>query len=116
MSELRTFKYSSDSSKKSGLSSSGASPPKTVEERSVKVSSEVSRLHLIYSLTGLILGLCCVIAGVVLFLHGVTGSTSWISKFVGASNEISDAAPGTILFIVGLLVVWITRFKIVIKE
>jgi hypothetical protein len=36
---------------------------------------------LAYSLGGLLLGLGCIIGGIVLFLRGVTGSTSWTAKF-----------------------------------
>jgi hypothetical protein len=65
-----------------------------------------------YSVLGLILGLICVIGGVVLFVHGVIGATSWTTKIVGAVSNISDAGPGAVLFVVGLFVVWITRFDI----
>lgn len=67
--------------------------------------------QLIYSLAGLILGLACVIGGIILFLNGVTGSTNWTAKFIGAESNISDAAPGVVLFIVGLFIVWVTRFN-----
>ena len=70
----------------------------------------LSKHHLIYSTAGLILGLICVIGGVVLFLNGVVGSTSWTAKVLGAQSDLSDAAPGAILFIVGLFVVFITRY------
>lgn len=71
-----------------------------------------ARYHLIYSLVGQIFGLVCIVGGIVLCLHQVTGSTSWTAKFMGAESNISDAAPGVILFIVGLLVVFVTRFTI----
>ena len=73
---------------------------------------KTSLFQLVYSLAGLVLGLACVIGGIALFLHGVTGSTSWTANFLGAESNISDAAPGAILFIVGLFVVWITRFSV----
>ncbi len=70
----------------------------------------------IYSLAGLVLGLACVIGGIVLFLHGVTGSTSWTTTFIGGKSKVSDAAPGAVLFIVGLFIVWITRFSVKVKK
>lgn len=73
---------------------------------------EFARLHLTYSLSGLVLGLACVIGGIVLCLHSVVGSTSWTAKFVGAESNISDATPGVVLFVVGLFVVWVTRFSV----
>jgi len=71
-----------------------------------------ARFHLVYSLAGLVLGLACVLAGMVLCLNGVTGSTSWTAKFIGVESSVSDATPGVVLFFVGLYVVWVTRFKI----
>ncbi|MBU1145694.1 MAG: hypothetical protein KJ971_07595 [Firmicutes bacterium] len=76
--------------------------PKTVET--------LSKHHLIYSIAGLMVGLLCVIGGIVLFLNGVAGSTSWTAKFIGVESDISDAAPGAVLFIVGLFIVFLTRY------
>ena len=72
----------------------------------------LSTHQLIYSVAGLILGFACVIGGIILFLNGVVGSTSWTAKFLGAESNISDAAPGAVLFIVGLFIVFITRYVI----
>jgi hypothetical protein len=73
---------------------------------------QLLRMQLIYSICGLVLGLCCIIGDIVLFLRGVTGATSWTASILGARSQISDAAPGAILFIVGLFIVFITRFGI----
>jgi hypothetical protein len=70
----------------------------------------------VYSLIGLIVGLACVVGGIVLFLHSVAGSTSWAAKILGAESQLSDAAPGAVLFLVGLFIVLITRFTIRIKK
>ena len=74
------------------------------------------RYQLIYSMSGLVVGLACVIGGIVLFLHGVTGSITWIAEFLKLKSKVTDAAPGAILFIVGLFVVWVTRFGIKIEK
>ena len=74
--------------------------------------TRLARLQLIYSLAGLVFGLGCIVGGLGLFLHGVVGSTSWVAGFVGAQSKLGDAAPGTVLFIVGLLAVWVTRFSL----
>lgn len=79
-----------------------AKHPKTVQT--------LSKHHLVYSMAGLLLGLACVIGGVVLFLNGIVGSTSWTAKFLGAESTINDAAPGVVLFIVGLFIVFVTRY------
>ncbi len=76
-----------------------------------KIWKRISVFEFIYSLAGLIVGLICIIGGIVLFLHHVTGSISWAASIMGGESEISDAAPGAILFLVGLFVVFITRFK-----
>lgn len=77
----------------------------------------LARLQLAYSLAGLTVGVICVAGGILLFYHGVTGSTSWVGSVIGVGvrSGLSDAAPGTVLFVVGLLVVWITRFQIRIR-
>jgi hypothetical protein len=83
-----------------------------VGEHSDRVITKVSNHQLIYSLAGLVLGLACIIGGIILFLAGVSGKMSWTAKFLGASSEILDAAPGAVLFIVGLFTVFVTRFRI----
>ena len=81
-----------------------------------KVWHTAVRSQLIYSLAGLVLGLACVVGGIILFLYGITGSTTWAAKLVGAESNITDAAPGAVLFIVGLFVVWITRFDVKVRK
>jgi hypothetical protein len=73
-------------------------------------------LQLIYSLAGLMFGLACIIGGILLFFHGVTGSSSWIGEVIGVKSSLSDAAPGTVLFVVGLAVVWLTRFAVRVRQ
>jgi hypothetical protein len=73
-------------------------------------------LQLIYSLAGLVFGLACIVGGIVLFFHGVAGSSSWVGEFIGVQSKLSDAAPGTVLFVVGLAVVWLTRFAVRVKQ
>ncbi|TME21985.1 MAG: hypothetical protein E6I68_10070, partial [Chloroflexi bacterium] len=68
--------------------------------------SRLAMLQLIYSLAGLVLGLACVIGGTLLFFHGVVGSSSWVGEVIGVKSKLSDAAPGTVLFVVGLAVVF----------
>lgn len=74
------------------------------------------RYKFIYSMTGLFLGLVSMIGGIVLFLNGVAGSTSWTAKIIGNESTITDAAPGAILFIVGLFVIIVTRYKVKIDR
>ena len=74
------------------------------------------RYQLTYSIAGLALGVICVFGGLVLFVQGVTGSTSWTANVLGLESNISDAAPGAVLFLVGLFVVWSTRFSPKVKQ
>ena len=78
--------------------------------------SRLATLQLIYSLAGLVLGLACVIGGILLFFHGVVGASSWVGEVIGVKSRLSDAAPGTVLFIVGLAVVCLTRFTVRVRQ
>ena len=51
-----------------------------------------------------------------LFFHGVAGSSSWVGQVIGVQSKHSDAAPGTVLFVVGLAVVWLTRFTVRVRQ
>lgn len=68
-----------------------------------------------YSTVGLIIGTICVLSGVVLFFHGVGGTTSWTTSVLGAKSQLSDAAPGVIFGVLGFFVIWATRYKIKTK-
>jgi hypothetical protein len=71
------------------------------------------RLKFFYSVGGLILGFLSIVGGCFLFWAGVAGHTSWTFKALGiAENSINDAAPGAILFVVGLFIVIYTRFGV----
>ena len=63
-------------------------------------------------MTGLLLGFVSMVGGIILFLHGVAGSTSWTAKILGGESTIKDAGPGAVLFVVGLFVVLITRYRV----
>jgi len=76
----------------------------------------LATLQLIYSLAGLVFGLACIVGGILLFFHGVSGSSSWVGEFIGVKSKLSDAAPGTVLFVVGLVVVWLTRFAVRVRQ
>jgi hypothetical protein len=86
-----------------------ALPEKVID---AMLAGRLVTFQLIYSLVGLALGLACVILGVVLLLHGIAGSTGWVVQLLGLRSSLSDAAPGTILFVVGLVVVFLTRFDV----
>jgi len=75
------------------------------------LQKELAKHEYGYSKLGLLVGVIFLLVGLVLCLNGVAGNTSWIAKFIGAESKISDAAPGVILFVIGLLVIWVTKPK-----
>lgn len=83
---------------------------------SSKFWRQASKYQFIYAITGLLLGLICIIGGIIIFIKGVTGSTSWTAKILGFESSIGDAAPGVVLFIVGLFIVIVTRLVVKIKN
>lgn len=70
------------------------------------------KLKLIYSILGLVLGLACILSGSILGLAGVTGHTNFIASLLGLSVQLNDAAPGVVIFIVGIFMVRITKFNV----
>ena len=68
------------------------------------------RYKFIYSMSALIIGLCCILGGMILFILGMSGTMSWTIGAFGMKSSIADAAPGASLFIVGLFYVYMTRF------
>jgi hypothetical protein len=77
-----------------------------------KVWRRIVAFQFIYSMFGLLVGLLLALAGVVLFLRGVSGASSWTTSVLGLQSEVTDAAPGTILFLVGVVIVFLTRFVV----
>jgi hypothetical protein len=69
-----------------------------------------------YAMFGLVLGLATILGGVVLGLHGAVGHTSWTAKFLGLESNLNDAAPGVVLFVVGVFFVRGTRPKIKMRD
>ncbi len=77
----------------------------------IQLQRDLARFQFYYSIAGLTLGLVCMVGGIALFVLGVTGAADWYTNIWGAESRISQAAPGAILFIVGLFVVLFTRYK-----
>ena len=81
-----------------------------------RLVNSLARQELAYSLAGLVVGLLCVLGGIVLFLLGITGNVSWTTKVLEAESRLADASPGAVLFVVGLFVVFITRYRFKAKK
>jgi hypothetical protein len=72
---------------------------------------QAMRYKFIYSMTGLFLGLACILAGLALGLAGAIGHTLWTASLLGLSTNLTDATPGVIVFVVGIFMVLMTRFR-----
>jgi len=70
----------------------------------------VVRYQFFYSVSGLVVSLLCIIGGILMFFNGVSGGGSWSTDVFGL--KINDAAPGVVLFLVGLAIANFTRFDV----
>ena len=77
--------------------------------------TQISRFQFIYGLCGLALCLVCTVGSIYLFVSGVTGSISISTELFGKKSAVTDAAPGVLLFFVGLAIACITRFSVKLK-
>jgi hypothetical protein len=94
------------------------SNPERASERSAseRLLAEAIKGEYRYGMLGLILGITSIICGVVLCLNGVAGSTSWTARVLAMESKVNDAAPGVVLFIVGLFFVWVTKPKVKLRD
>src|SRR5262249_39842112 len=74
-----------------------------------KLAEVIIKSDYSYAKLGLILGIAAIVGGVVLGMHGIAGSASWTMSLLGLESHINDATPGVVLFIVGLLMVFVTK-------
>jgi hypothetical protein len=72
----------------------------------------ITRYHFVYAILGLFIGALTILGGLILFLNGVTGKVSLITKTFGVRTEVPDAAPGVVFAVVGAWIVYVTRFEI----
>ena len=56
------------------------------------------------------------LVGFILFLMGVAWQTKFVARGLGLEFEFSDAWPGAILWIVGVFVIALTRFRVRIGD
>lgn len=73
------------------------------------------KLKFAYSVCGLLLGLVCILTGLALGLAGVAGHTNFTASLLGLNTQLTDAAPGVVVFVVGIFMVFISRFKVLHK-
>lgn len=76
----------------------------------------ISKHQLIYSTIGLILSGLFLLGGAVLFISGVTGSSTFVAKALGNQLQMTDAPPGAILCVLGVCSLLATRYQFEIKK
>lgn len=87
-------------------------PPEILDKDFWKM---VVRYQFAYSMVGLGFALICLVCGMILFLHGISPDSShWSADIFGF--KVNDAAPGIVLFLVGVAVAQFTRFDVSIKR
>lgn len=87
--------------------------PKTI--KSVNLWSRVVKFQFLYSILGLVIGFILISIGVFLVTQSIGNKSELSIKILNYFFNIKQAAPGGILFIIGLVVIIITKFKITTK-
>jgi hypothetical protein len=64
---------------------------------------------------GLLFSVVVLLAGCSLFYVGISGNLERVARTLGLTTEMAEASPGALLFFVGLLLVWATRYKVSVK-
>ena len=103
-----------EESKKQIVNSPSLSP--FVTSGAAMVIAESIKGEYRYAILGLVLGLASIIGGVILGLNGVAGSTSWTANLLALRSQVNDAAPGVVLFIIGLFMIVATRPRVNLKD
>jgi len=67
------------------------------------------------SVAGFLLGTIVIALGCSLFYLGITGQEKWVAHVLGLSSNAAAASPGALMFIVGLLVIRATRYRVSVK-
>ncbi len=96
--------------------SSGSPLGASAGSHSAKLAEQSVTHEYAYARLGLLLGLVCILGGLILFLRGVSGSTAWTAAVLGLESTLSDAGPGAVLFVVGMIVVFVTRPSVIMKK
>ncbi|MGA9770060.1 MAG: hypothetical protein WBV94_13540 [Blastocatellia bacterium] len=111
-----TEKEDSTSGDKKAISPDTAAHHINGGSASERLIAEAIKGEYSYAKLGLTLGLSSIIGGMILGLNGVAGSTSWTASVFGLESKINDAAPGVVLFVVGIFYIWITRPKVKLND
>jgi uncharacterized protein YjeT (DUF2065 family) len=89
--------------------------PRGTVEKDPKLAKQLAKAEERKSTIGLVVGLICIVAGVIIIYAGVEGSIDWTFKAVGLESKLAKASPGVVLAVVGAIIIWITKFRYVVK-
>jgi len=73
----------------------------------------ISVRRLAVSTATLLIGGGCMIGGIVLLLRGAANTPLWTANAPGTTEPLNTIVPGLLLFVTGLLIVFLTRYKVV---
>lgn len=82
------------------------------KNKNTKFNRRIIDFQFIYSILGLMSGLVFVFCGLYLSMNGSNEGTTWVSNFLGFNTEMSNATPPIVLFVLGVAIIYITRFKV----
>jgi hypothetical protein len=66
--------------------------------------------------TGRMVGLLVILVGVILTIAGATGAVDLKLSGMGLSAQVANAAPGVVLALSGLVIIWRTNLKVTAKK
>jgi hypothetical protein len=80
-----------------------------VQKQIVKAEAENAR-------SGRMVGLLVILVGVILTIAGATGAVDLKLSGMGMSAQVVNAAPGVVVALIGLFIVWRTNLKITARK
>lgn len=76
--------------------------------------SRGSRVYLVGTIMGIVVGSMFCVAGFVLAVLGLNGSIEWVFEASSIKSRMSNASPGAIFALMGMIVLW--RYKPKVKD
>ncbi len=79
--------------------------PEKIQDKVVKGEMESAK-------GGRRIGLGVIVLGVLLTILGATGAVDLRLQGLGLNAHVANAAPGVVLMLIGLFIIWLTRFTV----
>lgn len=80
-----------------------------LEQMKAFLEHRTSKVYFVGTIMGLSLGGLLAIAGFVLSILGLSGSIEWLVKTPGLTSKLTNASPGVVFALLGLVIFW--RYK-----